>query len=161
MSREVRMVPKDWQHPKNGYDNFDPLFAYNENLEEEQKEWDKKKSDWDSGIYPTYADDESKELNFENWEGERPNRNNDMPKFDSGTDTYYMMYETTTEGTPISPAFETPELLARWLSDSEANSFGSQSANYESWLRVAKGGYACSAVVINNNGIQSGVEGLS
>lgn len=45
-----------------------------------------------------------------------------------------MIYETCSEGSPISPAFETPEELARWLTD---NSFGSMTATYEQWL----GGY--------------------
>ena len=46
-----------------------------------------------------------------------------------------MIYETCSEGSPISPAFETPEELARWLTD---NSFGSMTATYEQWLL---GGY--------------------
>jgi len=70
-----------------------------------------------------------------------------------------MMYETTSEGTPISPAFATPEELAQWLADNGASSFGSSTASYESWLRVAKGGWAPSAIM-DQNGLRSGVEAL-
>ncbi|MNR40154.1 hypothetical protein D3C85_1584160 [compost metagenome] len=70
-----------------------------------------------------------------------------------------MMYETTSEGSPISPAFETPEQLARWLADNGASAFGGSTASYASWLRVANGGYAPSAV-LSSAGLQSGVEAL-
>ena len=40
--------------------------------------------------------------------------------------THYQMYETCTEGTPISPVMETPENLARWLADNGASAFGGQ-----------------------------------
>jgi hypothetical protein len=38
-----------------------------------------------------------------------------MPNWPIDQRTHLMMYETCTEGTPISPAFETPEELALWL----------------------------------------------
>ena len=71
-----------------------------------------------------------------------------------------MMYEDTTEGTPISPAFATPEELARWLADTGASAFGDSTATYEQWLHVCKGGWAPSAV-IDINGMRSGVEAMA
>ena len=70
-----------------------------------------------------------------------------------------MMYEITSEGTPISPAFATPEELARWLSDNEAIAFAGMTATYEQWLRVANGGYAGSAVMTDGK-MESGVAAL-
>jgi len=75
--------------------------------------------------------------------------------------THLVMYETCSEGTPISPAFATPEELAQWLFDNEASAFGSRKGTYEGWLRVAKGGYAPSAVLTDKKGLQSGVDALS
>lgn len=49
------------------------------------------------------------------------------------------MYESTTAGAPISPAFATPEELAQWLTDTNALAFGSMEYSYDSWLRIAKG----------------------
>lgn len=71
-----------------------------------------------------------------------------------------MMYETTSEGTPISPAFATPEELAQWLVDNNASAFADQTASYEAWLRIACGGYAPSAVMTFGSGMVSGVEAL-
>ena len=71
-----------------------------------------------------------------------------------------MMYEDTSEGTPISPIFATPEELARWLTDTKASAFGGQAATYEGWLRVAQGGWAPSAVFTPETGLMSGVDAL-
>ena len=68
-----------------------------------------------------------------------------------------MMYEDTSEGTPISPAFQTPEELAHWLADTNASAFGNDGASYEAWLRIARGGWAPSMVFTTDGGLQSGV----
>ena len=47
-----------------------------------------------------------------------------MPEFAEGTATHFRMYESVSEGTPISPPFETAEKLASWLVDTGASSFG-------------------------------------
>jgi hypothetical protein len=81
-----------------------------------------------------------------------------MPDWDDPADLYYMMYETCSEGTPISPAFKTPEELARWLADNEASAFADQTATYEQWLSMIRGpGSSCSAVLTRERGLESGV----
>lgn len=159
MSREVRMVPKDYEHPKREDGNYIALFGWN--YEENLADWDNERLEWDAGNYPSYADEESKKMSYSEWAGEQPNKNDYMPAFPEGTATHCMMYETTSEGTPISPAFSTPEELAKWLFDNEASSFGSQTGTYEGWLRVAKGGFAPSAVLSSKNGLQSGVDAFN
>jgi hypothetical protein len=72
-----------------------------------------------------------------------------------------MMYETTSEGTPISPAFATPEELAHWLDDNDASSFAGMTASYEAWLATIKRGSAPSAIFTPQIGMISGVEALS
>lgn len=54
----------------------------------------------------------------------------------SGDRNYFQMYETTTEGTPISPVFAQAEELARWLADHEVTVFGSWPATREQWLII-------------------------
>lgn len=110
MGREVRMVNKNWKHPKDSKD-----FEY----------------------IPTYEDE--------------------MPQVDA---THYQMYETCTEGTPISPPMETKEGLARWLADNNASSFGSMRATYDQWLSMIDAGFAPSAVMVDGS-IVSGVEAIS
>lgn len=68
-----------------------------------------------------------------------PNPKHYMPDWPAEQRTHYMMYEDTSEGTPISPAFATPEELARWLVDNNASAMGDDTASYEDWLRVARG----------------------
>ncbi len=72
----------------------------------------------------------------------------------------WQMWETTSEGSPISPVFATPEELARWLAGTGASSFGSDTATYEQWLRMIKvPGWAPGAVIIGGAAM-SGVEGM-
>lgn len=145
MGREVRRVPADWQHPKDPMTGkFKPLLG------------------------GSYAADAAEFLAMANEKGLQeavdwmgcPDSENYMPDWPAEQRTHLMMYEDTSEGTPISPAFETPEELARWLADNNASAFGSSTASYEGWLRVARGGYACSAV-ITGGVMTSGVDGLT
>lgn len=137
MGREVRRVPADWQHPRYSADDapHDKAVGRFKPLND------------------GYADTAARFMEMATEEEYMP----DWPEADR---THFMMYEDTSEGTPISPAFATPEELARWLADTGASSFGSMTASYEAWLRVAKGGFAPSAV-IGPDGFQSGVEALA
>lgn len=70
----------------------------------------------------------------------------------------WQMWETTSEGSPISPVFETTEELARWLADTDASAFGGQTATYEQWLGMIQGpGWAPSAIA-DSKGLRSGIE---
>ena len=69
----------------------------------------------------------------------------------------WQMWETTSEGSPISPVFATPEELGRWLVDSEASAFGRDTASYEQWMRMIVAGWCMSAVSVNGGPLQSGV----
>lgn len=51
----------------------------------------------------------------------------------------WQMWETTSEGSPISPVFTTPEELAQWLADSGASWFGDTPATRDQWLGVIVG----------------------
>lgn len=48
----------------------------------------------------------------------------------------YQMWETTSEGSPISPVFASPEELARWLADNKASWFGDATATYDQWMSL-------------------------
>jgi hypothetical protein len=163
MGREVRRVPADWEHPKDGLyrdgsTRYKPLFdgSFTERLAEYLEE----KAKWERGEFPSYADAESKLLSFEEWSSDAPREEDYMPDWPEPKRTHLMMYETCSEGTPISPAFLTPEELARWLVDNNASAFGGDTASYKGWLRVARGGYACSAVISPALGWESGVDAM-
>lgn len=70
----------------------------------------------------------------------------------------WQMWETTSEGSPMSPVFSTPEELATWLYENEASSFGSNTSSYEQWLKFIKGpGWAPSAF-LSDDGLKAGIE---
>lgn len=140
MGREVRKVPANWQHPKKDSGHYEPLhqgyLAAKKGFEKIQKE---------KGLQ------EAVEYMH------CPDSNEYMPDWSAEEKTHYMMYEDTSEGTPISPAFATPEELAKWLVDTGASSFGDMGATYEQWLNVCNGGWAPS-MVYDNGVLKSGVE---
>lgn len=138
MGREVRRVPKDWEHPRDEDGNYIPMydrFPYNASETEE-------------GLRDGWLENEPPNYNIEV-----------MPQWPESDRTHLQMYETTTEGTPISPVMEMPEELARWLADTWANAGAGSTASYEGWLRVAKGGFA-PTFIFQDGKIRSGVDGL-
>lgn len=166
MGREVRRVPADWQHPKQAVpdwrdgcmvERYKPLHP-GDRYRPRVDEWDEECAKWKAGWRPDYASEESRAMTYEQFAGQRPHRDDYMPDWPEAERTHLMMYEDTSEGTPISPAFKTPEELARWLADTGASSFGSSTASYEAWLNIARGGWAPSMVYTPTTGLVSGVE---
>lgn len=72
----------------------------------------------------------------------------------------YQLWETVSEGSPLSPSFETPEELARWLADNNASSGGRTTETYEVWLAWIKGPAWSPSFVVGPGGIQSGVQAM-
>lgn len=70
----------------------------------------------------------------------------------------YQMWETTSEGSPISPVFKTPEELAQWLASTGASSFGRDTATYETWLAFIRGPGWAPSMIVSSRGARSGVE---
>jgi hypothetical protein len=147
MGREVRRVPADWHHPTyepwEGHVGLKPLL--------------------DGSMYQSAHDEFMEMVGAQGLQaaveyfGGAPDKRDYMPDWPEQQRTHYMMYEDTSEGTPISPAFATPEELARWLVDNEASAFADQTASYEGWLAVARGAFAVSCV-IDRGQMKSGVE---
>ncbi len=164
MGREVRRVPPDWKHPKDGWGRYEPM--HDQGYREALGKWEVEREQWEKGFRkgwkmygePEWVPREGDQLtmSFEDWHGERPDPRDYRPDWPEETRTHYQMYETCSEGTPISPIFATPEELAHWLADSGASAFAGMTATYEQWLRVCRGGYAPSAVA-DASGIRPGV----
>lgn len=88
----------------------------------------------------------------------RPDPNVYTPNWSEGECTHLQMYETTSEGTPISPVMETPEELAQWLVDNEDSAFGEETASYEAWLATIQRGWSSGAIIDSKLGFMSRVE---
>ena len=152
MGREVRMVDPTWEHPKKPNGRYTPLMNRSY-LKSAQEDWDTNYDETVRQVSKYYQDFKA----FHDDYGNRPNDSSYMPDFGDKA-THYCMYEDTSEGTPISPAFETPEELAHWLADTNASSMGPLTASYEQWLATIKQGWAVSGVFTPETGFISGVE---
>jgi len=148
------MVPENWEHPKK-----QPMFdeSFNVAAVDWLADFDRIRAgnmtEFETECYPhgvvEWANDERP-----------PDPKYYMPDWPENERTHLQMYETTSEGTPISPVMKTPEELAKWLYDNGASAFGGQTASYEGWLRVCNGGFAPSAVFTTATGVVSGVDGV-
>lgn len=121
-NREVRRVTPDWKHPKDTsrQDGFKPLYH----------------SDWyDASPYMNIITVDELQDIIE-MHGPAPDLRDYMPNWKDTDATHYMMYETTSIGTPISPAFDTPQRLATWLYSTHASYMGDLIATYDLWLSV-------------------------
>ena len=152
MGREVRRVPATWEHPREKNGHYRPL--YGRSLTTAQAEWDKSAAAFESDYPKQYIECGG---DYSKWDGARPSGDRYMPDWPDSERTHLQMYETCSEGTPISPVFATPEELARWCADNGASAFGSMTASYEAWLRIARGGFAPS-MVMTGDVMESGVE---
>lgn len=163
MGREVRRVPKDWQHPRAEHGSYRPL--RDANLAKRLAEWDEGAAQWAKGLKLDYVTkawvSHGESYAFKEWDGRRPDPANYMPQWPEAERTHLQMYENTSEGTPISPVMETPEQLARWLADNRASAFAQQTANYEEWLAMIRAGSSIASAVLGPDGLISGVAAVS
>lgn len=146
LSREVRRVPVEWKHPKEESGKFVPLLdGYNQDV----TRWDEGNIQWKSGyvrLYDYHNDNTATGwaaktemlagLSYTEWAGPRPQPENYLPDWPNEVRTHFQMYETVTEGTPISPVLDCPETLARWLAYNRASLWGNIKASYEDWLEI-------------------------
>jgi len=164
MSREVRCVPPGWVHPKNERGRYIPLLT---DFKKYVEQWDLGKIKWEQGMKWDFMndvwipkDEEDAFMSYPHSEGERPRPEDYMPEWSPEECTHLQMYETCSEGTPISPVLSSPEILAHWLADNRASAFGDMTATYEQWLHTIKLGWAPSAIS-GGGTLMSGVEAIS
>lgn len=187
MSREVRRVPADWAHPKefNPYRGCEvdrPLLSstYADSFadwrQHDLPEWLEGYDQWQAGNLRDYdnggykpidweefaKDPRTKSIRtYEDWAGAcptAPNPADHMPEWTEKQATHYQMYETTSEGTPISPVFATPEELARWLADTGASTFADDTADYDTWLKMIERGNSVASAAFICGRFVSGVD---
>jgi len=84
---------------------------------------------------------------YEAWERTEP------PKGDG-----YQVWETVSEGSPISPVFATPEELARHMATTRWGA--DKGTSYEQWMRFILGPGWAASMIGDANGIRTGVQAL-
>ncbi len=175
MGREIRKVPNSWEHPKNDNGCYKPL--YDKSATEDFKLWLEEYEEFKKTELERVAKDYKYDVNdpysaFCDWHGPPPNYEYCRPNWDEATATWWQVYETVSEGTPVSPPFETADELIEYLV--ENGDFWDQSRrraqysgmNCDPWKRevaerfVNGPGWAPSFIA-SSNGLQSGVEALA
>lgn len=106
MGREIRPVALDWEHPRDGDRTYsDGSVRY---IPLHSREDLRRRIEWRD----EHPDDED--------EQEPIDPDEYMPEIPEGTPYGWQMYETVTEGSPISPIFGTKDELAEWLASPAA-----------------------------------------
>lgn len=128
MGREIRMVPPNWEHPKKQNvirfspqeglhycEEYQPM--YDQRYEEASAEWIEAFIKWHvAKEYDDCADAENRKLPYWDWDGPPPDKEYYRP-WKNEDATWFQLWETVSEGTPVSPPFATKEELVTYLAD--------------------------------------------
>lgn len=112
MGREIRRVPKGWDHPRDENGNFKPL--YDLDYETASEKWLADCLAWSRGEHEDQKKYDDAPRFFWDWDGGPPSKETHRTQF-AGPATCYQIYETVSEGTPASPVFETVEAMVEWM----------------------------------------------
>lgn len=180
MGREIRRVPAHWQHPKRtkfnylkmqDEESFQPL--YNESYISAVSEWIHNHLLWERGEHPDQqGKDRSEHRHYAQWGGGPPDVEYYRPEWKPEEMMWYQVYETVSEGTPVTPPFETQAELIEYLVkhgdfwDQKRREEGTALMACEPWTRrqaesfVLGSGWAPS-LVMHDGKIQSGVAAMA
>lgn len=138
MGREIRRVPLDWQHPQYTEEDmitrpyirnwtqprYKPLFP-GDRLGLRTTEWDAEFKAWCEGERLVVEKEDLKLAakyeglsdldSFNEYSGSKPDPNDYTPVWTPEEAVGYQVYEDVSEGTPVSPVFQTTDELITWL----------------------------------------------
>ncbi|HEY0657275.1 MAG TPA: hypothetical protein VGD05_02315 [Pyrinomonadaceae bacterium] len=120
MSSEIRRVPANWEHPKTSNGSYQPMF--DRDYETAIAKWIENHQLWLESKHPDQLKNPEtmKEYKyFAEWGGDAPEIDYYRPKWSDEERTHYQLYESTSEGTPLTPPFATKEELARYCADNK------------------------------------------
>ncbi len=161
MGREIRRVPLYWEHPKEEKYNYQTsqyedrfIPKYDEPYSKAAKEWMADYALWLDGKHPNFQQD----AYYWDAVGTPPYARHYLPDFE-GMEMGYCLYETVSEGTPVSPVFATKELLAEYLA--EHGDFWDQKRGHGGWsieraMAFCESGWAPSFIMGENTGLVEG-----
>jgi hypothetical protein len=131
MGREIRKVPTGWEHPQQVCEHhsgleghkryskpddyqygkcFKPLL--DEDYETAAGEWMRNAILWNEGKHPDRDPDYPY---YWEWDGNPPDKEYYRPKWTEEERTHFQIYETVSEGTPVSPVFASKVEMIDWL----------------------------------------------
>lgn len=152
MGREIRRVPPNWEHPRfTEEDTSDPCrigkfkSMHNQSYESARKQWIDNFDLWRVGKHEDQIKypDKSWVKGQDFWEYDSPpDRESYLPIF-MQEPTWYQVYETVSEGTPVTPPFATQDELVDYLVengdfwDQKRRHEGTSSMPCQPWSREA------------------------
>lgn len=117
MGREIRKVKKGWEHPKKDNGQYQPM--YDEYYGDAIAEWFNEHNLWLAGNHPQqieYPEYKTKYRFYADYGGDPPHmKYYRQEQWTEDEACCFQMYETVTEGTPVSPVFETLIELEDWI----------------------------------------------
>jgi hypothetical protein len=118
MGREIRKVPPNWKHPEvehNGRMRDQPM--HDQRYEDAEREWLESCRKWYAGEDPDreeYKKADGSYSSYWEWDGGPPDREYYRP-WKNEEATWFQVWETVSEGTPVTPPFATREELVSYL----------------------------------------------
>ncbi len=107
------MVPPNWEHPKDESGRDKPM--YDERFEDAAAKWKKDFAAWEAGERPNYFSElEDGKLEYWEWEVGPPDREYYRPWKDEEA-TWFQVWQTVSEGSPVTPPFATKPELVEYL----------------------------------------------
>jgi hypothetical protein len=178
MGREIRRVPANWEHPKEK--KFDPFRrveneAYKPMLDSPfapaMREWIAGWESWERGERPSHCTGDYVDMPYWEWGGNPPNPEYYRPDWPEEEMTWFQVYETVSEGTPVTPAFATKGELVDYLVengdfwDQKRRAEGDSFMRCTPWPRKEAEafvgvGWACSMAIVNGE-VMSGTEAIA
>lgn len=151
MGREIRRVAMGWEHPKKSVpdwrtgrmiEQYQPL--YDQDFETAMSEWLKELDEWKTGEFERVLQ-EDLECRYDSaqpyrafceYNGGAPEPEYYRPVWSADAVMGFAVYETVSEGTPVTPSFATKDELVYYLSN-----HGTYWDNGKPWSREAAEGF--------------------
>jgi hypothetical protein len=147
MGREIRRVPPNWEHPKiqrfdyhqgKMVEEYYPL--HDKDAQSAWEEWYAEYVKWLEGEFDKvrskpelkYAPNQPYAA-FYHWHGSPPDPEYCRPAWDPKDATWFQVYETVSEGTPVTPPFESENELIEYLVNH--GDFFDQARGHGGWNR--------------------------
>lgn len=164
MGREIRKVPADWQHPRytaetatrtNQVGQFIPM--HDQDYETACEEWLNGLDLWRKGEHPDQQKGYGRDYKyFWQWNGNPPDAESYRErKWTPEEATHFVVYETVSEGTPVTPAFATPEELVEYLATKGTFWDSGKGWNRTSAERFVAAGWAPSGIAVVGEGFKT------
>lgn len=154
MGREIRKVPADWEHPK--YDPRECRLEWQKNAYHPMfdQDYDSACQKWYDEVKKFVPNEDAKW--YHDWNGNPPDKSfYRTRKWTDEEATHYQVYETVSEGTPVTPHFATKEELIEYLvtnGDTWNQKRGEDGWHRDSAEAFVKSEYAPSLIVIVSDG---------